>query len=248
MNLSFLSSLNHLWIRAFVFKWLLIDSSELFVCGISKSGCFSYIYRYGKLLFILLYALRTLSCLYLPFSFFSISRSLWRIYQLSNHITIDLSLNFQIDNHISFSSIAASYFGLLVRYLITILWQCLTHICTGISQNPHSNHLLQSHTIARIFNHSHCINLIHSLYLSFVSYTTLYRNTFFLLCLSLCRILKIIYQYFLPKYVVSIITIASHFSRLSKKNYQIELHPTSSVLSECWHLPIMTFDDILPHF
>ena len=132
----------------------------------------------------------------------------------------------------SLSSILGSSFGFFVIYfVITFCWWKI-HICVGISQNHPSNHLLQSQTIPIISNHFDCKKPIHSLYLSFVSYHTLYRSMFLPVSSTGSRILKIIYPYFLQKYVVSIKIMTFHGSICSQIFFEIN---TINSLLNCWY-------------
>lgn len=152
-------------------------------------------------------ALNVLMCVYQCFSFLSCNHLLFLWYQFSNHCIRTLELIFHNSKAISFSSLFASSLGLLVIFLITICFWWYWHICVGIFQNPHNSHLLPSHTIQVISTQLACNSRIHTLYCSTVSYFTLYQRRF--CCVS--GSLKTMYQNFLHRYVVSIITTHLHF-------------------------------------
>lgn len=141
----------------------------------------------------LLYALIVLVWINHHCSFLSLSQFSYLLYRsLNRSFRFELLILHSIST-ISSNSILASNLGLFVIFLTTICFWWNKHICVGIDQNPHSNHLLQSHTIPETSTQLACNSRIHCLYTSTVSWETLYHKRFFFMS----RLLKTIYPYIL---------------------------------------------------
>ena len=157
INLIFLCFFNHLCSQTFCFICQNIDSKLFVVLGIFIiHSYFLNTYEYSRFVFKLLYAFLVLIWTRLFESFFSSKKFLYLKYQSSNQIFIVSFSIFPIIEDSSLNSILASNLGFFVIYLLIICCWWNTHICVGISQNPHNKPFFQSQTIAKISRHCCC--------------------------------------------------------------------------------------------